>query len=142
MPNTNKPIDQKDLNEIENNININDMEATVETEEPETAEIEEETVDEGLNTEFIQDLAESIETMSQEDIVFIECLKMMARNNWKFVPLHMRNSTTKNAKVISELKRNYYGNNDDLAIIDKMFNAVVQQTRTINHINIITTIFE
>ena len=142
MPNTNKPIDQKDLNEIENNININDMEATVETEEPETAEIEEETVDEGLNAEFIQDLAESIEAMSKADIVFIECLKMMARNNWKLVPLHMRNSATKNAKVISDLKRNYYGNNDDLAIIDKMFNAVVQQTRTINHINIITTIFE
>ena len=142
MPNTNKPIDQKDLNEIENNININDMEATVETEEPETEEIEEEIVNGDLDTEFIQDLAESIETMSQEDVVFIECLKMMARNNWKLVPLHMRNSATKNAKVISDLKRNYYGNNDDLAIIDKMFNAVVQQTRTINHINIITTIFE
>lgn len=120
-------------------------EATVKvetTDVDETTEETEEIVDEGLNTEFIQDLAESIEAMSQEDIVFIECLKMMARNNWKFVPLHMRNSATKNAKVISELKRNYYGNNDDLAIIDKMFNAVVQQTRTINHINIITTIFE
>lgn len=115
---------------------------TEETKEPETEEVVEEIVDEGLNTKFIQDLAESIEAMDQENIVFIECLKMMARNNWKFVPLHMRNSATKNVKVISDLKKNYYGNNDDLAIIDKMFNAVVQSTRTINHINIITTIFE
>ena len=119
-------------------VEVIDVDETTE----ETEECEEEIVDKELNTEFIQDLAESIEAMDQEDIVFIECLKMMARNNWKFVPLHMRNSTTKNAKVISELKRNYYGNNDDIAIIDKMFNAVVQQTRTINHINIITTIFE
>lgn len=117
-------------------------ETTEETEEPETEELEEEIVDEAINTEFIQDLAESIEEMDQEDIVFIECLKIMARNSWKFVPLHMRSSATKNAKVISDLKRNYYGNNDELAIIDKMFNEVVQQTRTINHINTIISIFE
>ena len=105
-------------------------------------EIVEEAVEEGLNTEFIDDLAEAIEEMDQEDIVFIECLKMMARNNWKFTPLHIRNAATKNAKVISDLKRNYYGNNEDISIIDKMFKEVIKESKTINNVNTISTIFE
>lgn len=147
MPNTNKPIDQKDLNEIENNININDMEANVISSNTYTDkygnEIQE-TVTIELDKKFVNEVFDRINHMCHEDIIFIEAMKIIAKNQWYFVPLHKRNAEIKNRKIISDVLTAYRGDNDgdDRELISIMLSEFTKTNWAITKFNTIASIFE
>ena len=127
MPNTNKPIDQKDLNEIENNINIDDIQETTTVE---------------FDMTFINEFVERIQNMCREDIIFTNCLKTMGRNNLYFTQLHKTHAHQKNSNTISEIISKYTGDNDDRRYIRELLEMAIINTETINKINTLASIFE
>ena len=147
MPNTNKPIDQKDLNEIENTVNINDMESNVISSNIYTDkcgnEIQE-TVTIELDKKFVNEVFDRINHMCREDVIFMEAMKIIARNQWYFVPLHKRNAEIKNRKIISDVLTAYHGDNncEDRELINIMLNEFTKTNWGITKFNTIASIFE
>lgn len=125
MPNTNKPIDKKNLNEIENN--INDIQ--------ETTTIE-------FDMSFINEFVERIQNMCHEDIIFTNCLKTMGRNNLYFTQLHKTHAAIKNSNTITAIISKYTGDNDDRNHIRELLEMAIINTETINKINTLASIFE